>query len=69
MPSLPKVHCEKLKKSCWLHVFTLHGLQDCALHMRTTMLSSALSNSPLSCAGECTCTPQHLVKAISLGID
>ena len=34
---------------------TLQGLQDVALHMRTTMLSSALSNSPFSSAGECTC--------------
>ena len=34
---------------------TLQGLHDVALHMRTTILSSALSNSPFSSAGECTC--------------
>ena len=40
----------------WLQVCTLQGLHDWALHMRTTMRSSALSNSPFSWAGECTCT-------------
>ena len=46
---------ESRREAC-CKLFTLHGLQDWALHMRTTMLLSALSSSPLSCAGECTCT-------------
>ena len=41
----------------WAEIWgsTLQGLHDVALHIRTTILSSALSNSPFNSAGECTC--------------
>ena len=49
--------------NAYCELITLHGLQDWALHMRTTMLLSALSSSPLSSAGECTCTYDGVIQA------